>query len=514
MNRRVVATGIILVWVGAVGWLVKREYFRPRADLLAEAALNVSPAATYYRLDLGGQQIGYATSLVDTLQDTIRLQDQMLLRIPALGTVQRIEARTNANLTRTLRLRTFNATLRGEDVRFSVLGTVRGDSVLEIEIESAESVQDYRIPLTEPIVLPALLPLSLAFGGDLAVGKTYAVRLFDPLQLAERDVNITVTAESVFVVPDSAELAGETPLWVAARWDTVHAWQVQQDFGGFGVEAWIDDLGLIVQATTPVGFTMQRTAYEIAFENFFRRGDTASTDLSVGSDLIRQTAIASNVSLTSETLTELAIRVGGIDLSAFDLSGGRQTLTGDTLIIRRETPERLNARYRLPASGGEWDAYLIPGPLVQSDDPRIQAQARQIVGRTRNPRRAADLIGQWVYHEIDKRITVSVPSAVEVLQTRRGDCNEHTVLYVALARAVGLPARTAAGLVYVDGRFFYHAWPEVYLDGWVAVDPTFGQLPADAAHLRFTIGGLARQVELVQLIGRLSLDVVSTKADQ
>src|SRR5204863_7954581 len=33
--------------------------------------------------------------------------------------------------------------------------------------------------------------------------------------------------------------------------------------------------------------------------------------------------------------------------------------------------------------------------------------------------------------------------------------------YVALARAAGLPARTAAGLVPVHGRFYYHAWAEV-----------------------------------------------------
>ena len=117
-------------------------------------------------------------------------------------------------------------------------------------------------------------------------------------------------------------------------------------------------------------------------------------------------------------------------------------------------------------------------------------------------------INDWVYENLDKRITVSVTSALQVLESRRGDCNEHTVLYVALARAAGIPARTAAGLVYVDGQFYYHAWPEVYLNGWVAVDPTFGQFPADAAHLRFTIGGLASQVELIRLIGRLELEVV------
>jgi hypothetical protein len=507
MTRRHLAAAILLVWLGIVGWLVRREYFRPRAELLAEAALSVTPGATFYRLTLGDQQIGYASSLVDTLQDTIRLHDQMLLRIPALGTVQRVEARTNANLTRSLRLRTFDATLRGEDVRFGVRGRVSGDTLLEIEIESADNTQDLRVPLDQPVVLPALLPLNIAFGGNLAVGKTYAVRLFDPLQLAERDVKITVTAESTFVVPDSAELIGDEPIWVAARWDTVHAWQVRQEMGGFTVQAWIDDLGQIVHATTPVGFTMERTAYEIAFENFVRR-EATRVALDVSTDLIRQTAIASNVELTTASLSQLTVRVGGIDLSAYDLSGGRQELRGDTLVIRRERREQLRTRWFVPAVGERFARYLQPEPLVQSHDPRIQAQARQILGRTRNPARAAQLINQWVYDEVDKRVTVSIPSALEVLESRRGDCNEHTVLYVALARAAGLPARTAAGLVYVDGKFYYHAWPEVYLDEWVAVDPTFGQFPADAAHLRFTVGGLARQVELIQLIGRLTLDVV------
>jgi transglutaminase-like putative cysteine protease len=115
---------------------------------------------------------------------------------------------------------------------------------------------------------------------------------------------------------------------------------------------------------------------------------------------------------------------------------------------------------------------------------------------------------------LEKRITFSVPNAVQVLETLQGDCNEHTVLYVALARALGLPARTAIGLVYVNGAFFYHAWPEVWLDEWVAVDPTFGQFPADASHIRFVIGGLAQQVEIVRLIGNLDIEVINTAAAQ
>jgi hypothetical protein len=504
------AITILAVWLAALGWMARREFFRPRTEILADAGLRVPPGAAYYRLDLGGKQVGFASSLVDTLADTLSVQDLMILEIPALGTVQRVEARTDAKLTRALRLRSFEATMRGADVRFGVRGEVSGDSLLIVEIESADSRQRLEIPLEEPIVLPGLIPLSLVFGGDLEVGKTYALRLFDPLQLGQRDVDVTVTAESTLFVPDSARFEPETDLWVVARWDTLRAWRVRQEMGGMELEAWIDEMGQIVQATTPVGFSMERTAFEIAFENFRRREDVRLAS-DVGSDLIRRTAIASIVRLSREAMGELKVRLGGVDLEGFELSGGRQELRGDTLVVQREADALLEAGYRLPADDAELAAFLDAEPLVQSNDPRIEAQARQAVRRTRDPRRAAERLVEWVYEEIDKRVTVSVPSALEVLETRRGDCNEHTVLYVALARAVGIPARTAAGLVYVDGAFYYHAWPEIFLNGWVAVDPTFGQFPADAAHLRFTIGGLAQQAELIRLIGQLTLDVVETE---
>lgn len=519
MNRRTATILILAVWVGAVGWFLQRQYIHFGTESLSNAVFQISPGATYYSLDLGGQQVGFASSSIDTLADTVYVRDHMLLEIPALGTLQRVEARTDADLTRSLQLRGFRATLRGDGVRFSATGQVTGDTLLSIEIESADSRQTVQVPMDEPITLPALLPLQIVFGSEPEVGNEYRIKMFDPLLLRERYLTVTVTAESTLLVPDSAAWDSTASLWVAARWDTLNAWHIVQDDGGLSVQSWIDELGQVVEATSPVGFTMRRTAFEIASLNFQRREvDAAELAIGLGGDIIRQTAIASNVPLETGDLEELRVHLRGVDLDEFDLSGGRQTLLGDTLVIRRETehqltydPERFTA-----ARMRELSEWIGPEPLVQSRDPRILAQSRQITrrylsGRRRNYVRAAELLNEWVYESIEKRITISVPSAVEVLETRRGDCNEHTVLYVALARAAGIPARTAAGLVYSDGSFFYHAWPEVYLNGWVAADPTFGQFPADAAHLRFTIGGLARQMELVRLIGRLELEVIFTE---
>ena len=76
---------------------------------------------------------------------------------------------------------------------------------------------------------------------------------------------------------------------------------------------------------------------------------------------------------------------------------------------------------------------------------------------------------------------------------------------------MGIPARIATGLAYVNGKFYYHAWPEIHLRTWTAVDPTFGQFPADAAHLRFVAGGLTRQGELLRLVGNLRIEVLDAR---
>src|SRR6185503_1442450 len=93
--------------------------------------------------------------------------------------------------------------------------------------------------------------------------------------------------------------------------------------------------------------------------------------------------------------------------------------------------------------------------------------------RERNPARAAEMLTHWVHQSVRRTVGPGqFPSAHHVLETRRGDCNEATTLYVALARAAGLPARSVAGLIYLNGRFYYHAWAEVFLGEWVALDPT------------------------------------------
>jgi transglutaminase-like putative cysteine protease len=309
-----------------------------------------------------------------------------------------------------------------------------------------------------------------------------------------------------------------TKRWNGVRPDTVRAWQLVSE-GGAGIGGWVDQQGRIV-ASSQMGFRLQRRPYEVAFENWRLATEgrvvpvvgTAPRSVARNRDVLETSAIAANKRIRSN-LAVLRARFGGASLDGFDLNGGRQQFDGRTLTITRESPEKLLARYRTILEGPLVNSRpeLRPEPFVESAHPEIIALAERIARGVRDPRIVAQRINQWVHDSVRKEITIGIPSALHVYHTRRGDCNEHAQLYVAIARAAGIPARVAAGLAYVDGKFYYHAWPEVMLRGWVAVDPTFGQFPADASHIRLVNGGLGRQAELLRLVGGLTIDVVDTR---
>ncbi|NUQ13229.1 MAG: transglutaminase domain-containing protein, partial [Gemmatimonadaceae bacterium] len=99
-------------------------------------------------------------------------------------------------------------------------------------------------------------------------------------------------------------------------------------------------------------------------------------------------------------------------------------------------------------------------------------------------------------------------SAATALERKSGDAREFALLTTALLRAAGIPADPVAGLLFAGGRFYLHAWTEVYLGRWVPVDAMLGQFPADAGHLPFENGAVDLGPDLARVLSRLPLTVV------
>jgi len=508
---------MLLFWFVMLGWQIRREYFQPELARLEEAALSLAPGVNFYTLRMGDRAVGLATSRLDTLPDGFVLEDILSLELPALGQTGTAVARTRVGLTPSLVMREFSFTLDSEVGRYEATGSVEGDTLLSVDLVTGESRQSVAYRLSQPPIFAAVLPIRVAIGEELEVGGHFRFPVFDPSSLSTRTVEVRVAEFDTLLVPDSASLDPETGRWAPARYDSVPSWRIAERYGGVQVESWIDADGRIVKASSPLGFSMEKTEYELARQDQENARELTGSPLD--EDVVLSTAIQSNVDLGEVVnYPELRFLLTGVELEGFQLDGGRQTLRGDTLTVRQERWGAIAPDYdQLPYPHMDLAEYLRAEPLIQSDDPRIIETAQGLVNWRfmwdKSPKRVTRVLTTEINRMLEKEITFSVPNARQVLESGRGDCNEHTVLFVAMARALGLPARTAVGLVYVNGAFFYHAWPEVWLGEWVAVDPTFGQYPADAAHLRFVIGGLAQQVEIVRLIGNLKIDVLGLDGD-
>lgn len=512
-RRALVAIGVLALWLGGLGLLMRRELFRPHIEKLAEAGMRVEPGATYYAVLQQGRQIGFASSTIDTADAGINVQDYLIADLPVAGKLHRASARTTVRLTRALRVSSFTVDVDAELAPIRATGQVIGDSLLLLTVKgvAGQPTDTQRVRINGPILLPTLVPLAVALGERPHPGASVSLPIFDPATLAPHEVQVAVQAESVFVLEDSSIVDPVTKRWHGARPDTVRAWRLATATeGASGFHGWVDEQGRVVLAQSLLGLTLERRPYSVAFENWkidvAARGDAVSADR----DIFEITAISAKKHL-AENLAELRVRLTGVDLGAFDVKGYRQRLRGDTLTITREGPDAMKAMYQLPNGARSLivGVFLDAEPLLEVRNPEIVALANRLRANDTDPRIVAERINRWVHDSLAKEVTVGIPSAVGTLNARKGDCNEHSQLYVALARAAGIPARVAAGLAYVDGKFYYHAWPEVWLQRWVAVDPTFGQFPADASHLRFTVGGLARQADLLRLMGPLHIDVLS-----
>lgn len=89
--------------------------------------------------------------------------------------------------------------------------------------------------------------------------------------------------------------------------------------------------------------------------------------------------------------------------------------------------------------------------------------------------------------------THAATTAAEAFSLRRGVCQDITHIFVAAARALGVPARYVGGHFHradgVTAQNAGHAWAEAYVEnlGWIGFDPTNGICITDA-HVRVAVG--------------------------
>lgn len=508
---------ILFCWAATLGWLLRRQVFPASQPGIESTEWPVPPASAFYIARIGGHQVGVASITIDTLPQGVRVNEDLRLDLPpsADSGIRRVTIHLNVLYSRTLRLRSWTTGVRADTVQTLMTGRVRGDSLLVIYSSSAEAAETVTARLTDPVVPPGAVPMRLAYLKEIRAGRPYSMPVFDPVVLQRFQAEGSVAAESLFVVSDSAVYDSTRQQWVPARVDSLHVWCLNGEEQGLPVHRCVDQHGLLVRASTPWGISLERSAFEIVTVNYRDRKSRERLRAGTHSPL-EPLAPGLAVGRVVPPLQRLAVRVGAAD-SAFSATappgpnGGGQRWSGDTLVVTRADPTALAAAYRLPADSEKFRLELTAEALIQADDPQVQTEASRVLGVEREPRAAAQRLAEWIIREIRGPDTnhVRLASAVQTLNSRQGDPDARVLLFVAMARAAGLPARVSTGVRRVERGFRYDAWPEVYLAGWVPVDLERGRVPADASRLRFRTGGLGRPADLAPWLGGLRLEVVA-----
>jgi Transglutaminase-like superfamily len=117
--------------------------------------------------------------------------------------------------------------------------------------------------------------------------------------------------------------------------------------------------------------------------------------------------------------------------------------------------------------------YTKSEPFLEQS-PEIKETSAEITKGLTNPVEKAQAIFKWVNDTMKYVYPPAKRGAEEALKTCSGDCGQYSDLFIALARAAGIPARQQSGFEFYPGNVGYHVWSEIYLPvyGWVPVDAT------------------------------------------
>jgi transglutaminase-like putative cysteine protease len=481
--------------------LVQRSYLHASPANLATDLARYGPTATWRGVYYRGEKIGFTVSQTVRTPNGFELQEDARLQMTLLGSTSTTTIRTTALVDASFVLQSFSFALDPGTGPIHVQGSINPPDAtsstgyrLTVAITSAGVTRTEEHQIAEAPVMSLTLSRMLASQGVVA-GTRRRWTILDPATMKSAPVDVRIGHREV----------------VRTRDGVIPAFRVDMAYYGLQTTSWVTDTGDIVREESPLGLMTVRESPDQA------QGLAIPTR--VQQDLMRISAVVPVMQRRIDEprdVRRLRLRIEGAELPSADLDGVGQTVDGSFVEIR--DPQMLEPGRADP----EARRFLAPERLIESDAPEIVAEASLAVRGATRARDKAERLTRYVNALLEKKPTVSLPSALEVLRTKVGDCNEHTALYVAMARAAGIPARIAVGLVYVrgaQGAFYYHAWPEVYLDEgaglglWLPVDPTLNQFPADGTHLRLVRGGLEEQATILPLIGRLRMTIVDMELD-
>ncbi|MFA6239279.1 MAG: transglutaminase-like domain-containing protein [Candidatus Hydrogenedentales bacterium] len=448
---------------------------------------------TWYGLYLSGQKSGYSMNAVEKLEGgAVAVTEDSHFRLTMGGIRQDMRVYAKRQYAPDGSLVRVDSEVEDSQGTSKFEAVVQGEEIVLTSRLGGQSTEK-RLPKPQESLRDALKQVELAKEGA-KVGDRISYVLFEPMKPGE----IHGTSEIVGIEERIFDGIPTKVFRVKSVLDLMNMESV----------SYVTESGVTLEDTTSGMLTMRLEPKEIA------------KDVTYSNDVI-----VSNAAMLSEPIENprgresLRLRLQGPLQPAHLYNDERQKMTqkgeGFEFFAKKLSLDGFETA-KLPISDESVKEWMQPSLFVQSDDPKIVAKAKEIVGGETDSLKISQKLCAWVYRNVKSTFSARLTNAREVLDSLEGDCTEHSILYIALARASGLPAREVAGLLYMPGSqpgFYFHQWAKVWVGKWIDVDPTWDEPLADVTHIKLAEGDLFQQAQLIPVIGQIKIEVLEDTAN-
>ncbi|UCC12317.1 MAG: transglutaminase domain-containing protein [candidate division WOR-3 bacterium] len=433
---------------------------------------------------LQGQRIGYTFTKISHTVDGVFTESRSQMTLGMMQMARSIETHVYARTDNDYLLEEFSLTIATQGHETRVDGTIDGTTLTLTSFSQGVS-ESQTIELQEKPYIPEAVE-EIIQQRNMQPGDETTIPYFDPTTQSSTTAHIKMMNTEDVPVMERIETGRRVE--VIAQGITSVMW-FDDDFQM--IKVWIPALGM-----ESVPMSREEALVEIVPTQAF--------------DLLSFFAVRLDTKLPKPpTLTYLKLRLENITDTDLDIEDSYQRITSTQPLEIEFTRPVLDTLPQLSLPMTEHDEFTEPSVYIQCQEPDIVAAARKMAGNETDPRKIVARLVTGVSQLVRDNPTASLPSAIDVLKTKEGDCTEHTILFTALARALGIPTKIYVGLGNIDGKaYFYHAWCAVWLGEWVPVDPTWNQYPADVGHLKLKEGGLEEWAAVMRVVGQLVITVV------
>jgi hypothetical protein len=443
-----------------------------------------------------GEKVGFTCLKIEAIPGSNRflITSRAHLRIRFLGTEKHITMKSEDTVESDLTLVSFHYEQQIDDKSLIIDGKMERGTFRAIK-KGRNGLKAIEKKVDTPLYPVSVINLYPVLKG-MFIGSRYRYRVFDPPTQSFLEVS-----QVVVDFEESKDLVVEPSFKIATS-------MLNHD-----VSTWINLRGEAIFELGMGGVLITHKEGENQAKNYLLEKGLSKKDLILDFSLVKtETSL-----ICPRETTYLEVVLDGVAgaLSLLQGPGQESFRTGnDTVVYHiRHDPTVILKTDEKQLQTRDFYLYTAATSHLESRDPEIRKTADTIVAGFTSPLEKIRRLTAWVSDTI-KDEPVDSTSAVEVLQSRQGECQAHTMLYAALARAEKIPTRLVGGLIYMEGLgFLYHSWAESHVDGWVAVDPTFNQVGVDATHIKLVEGPFwTSTLRLGKVVGRIKATIIAYEA--